>query len=76
MRCIVSVVAVATVLFLLLIGSAFGLRFFPLEAGTGQRLAADDIEQVVDASVKAIAFCPLPPVPGNLVGNRQRPPKY
>jgi hypothetical protein len=58
---VVSVVAVAIVLFLLL-GAVFGLGFFSLEAGTGQRLAANRVRESLDASINSFAVCTLPPV--------------
>jgi hypothetical protein len=50
---VVSVVVVATVLFLLL-RAVFWLRFLALEAGTGQRLAANQVQESLDASIKVI----------------------
>src|SRR5215831_359981 len=49
----VSVVAVAIVLFLL-VRAVFGLRFFILEAGTSQRLATDHVQERLDASIKVV----------------------
>jgi hypothetical protein len=48
---VVSVVAI--VLFLLL-GAVFGLGFFVLETGTGQRLAASQVQECLDASIKVV----------------------
>jgi hypothetical protein len=50
---VVSVVAVAIVLFLF-VGAIFGLGFFTLEAGTGQWLAANHVQEGLDASIKVI----------------------
>jgi hypothetical protein len=50
---VVSLVAVATVLFLLL-GAVFGLRFFALETGACERLAADHVKEGLDASIKVV----------------------
>src|SRR5215831_18797099 len=50
---VVSVVAVAIVLFLLL-GTVFGLQFFGLKTGTGERLAANHVQKGLDASIKVV----------------------
>jgi hypothetical protein len=50
---VVSVIAVATVLFPLL-GSVFGLRFFALEPGACEWLAADHVQKSLDASIKVV----------------------
>lgn len=50
---VVSVVAVAIVLFVLL-RAIFGLGFFSLETGTGQRLATNHVQERLDASIKVV----------------------
>jgi len=50
---VVSEVAVATVLFLLL-GAIFALGFLALEPGACERLAADHVQKSLDASIKVV----------------------
>jgi hypothetical protein len=50
---VVSLVAVAIVLFLQF-RAVFSLWFFCLETGTGQRLAANHVQDRLDASIKVI----------------------
>jgi hypothetical protein len=68
---VVSVVAVATVLFLLL-GAVFGLRLFALEPGARERFAADHVQKSLDASIKVV--CSLH-VPSTRRGFSQESPK-
>jgi hypothetical protein len=51
----VSLVAVAIVLFLFL-GAVFGLGFSVFEAGTGQRLAANHVQESLDASIIVVCL--------------------
>src|SRR5262249_16648668 len=52
---VVSVVKVAIMLFLLL-GAVFGLGFRAFQAGTGQRLATNQVQESLDASIKVICI--------------------